>query len=219
MKAMRVPRVLRAGALMLLAVGTAQACAGSVTKPLGVSQNNWLPNACPSPQVVSSPVRDPDRECSCERDVRGDSGFNYLTCLCPPQGCPRSVKEALHDLTRDCRPMLNDSGPIPQPGHGVVLRAENAELIQVTGGSGFERRSYTFDAATGQLVGVTLFVDACPMDCGGCQRVAGFTRCPGCRSCLICGDQAHSDVPLCDRPLRCDADVVSPVDERLFKQE
>lgn len=159
---------------------------------------------------------DEDRDCSCASDQQGDSRMPHLECICGDRGCPRSISAALDELALGCRPWLVPFTSEQYPGTGVVERRDGCGVVELSMAAPSEARSYVFDRQTGALVGSRLWMDACPIACGGCARVAGRAQreplCPDAHVCRVCGPAGASSAPDCEPALACGVDVTTARD-------
>jgi hypothetical protein len=162
------------------------------------------------------------QDCSCVLDQQGDSRMPRLECICGELGCPTSIAAAVDELAAHCRPYFEEFDPEIHPNYAALERRDGCGVIELTMASGFEHRSYVFEARTGALVGAMQSTRMCPR-CGGCAYVAGRAHedplCPEAHVCRLCGPAEGSRAPACEPARACGADVTTPRPPRLFRPD
>jgi hypothetical protein len=137
------------------------------------------------------------------------SGVIDLSCFCDPrQGCPRDVKDAIERFAKDCRVMHSYPDAVHHDLDFAIERRDGCGLTSVKR-VGSQTQSFTFDSATGRLVGAHAVTWGCGDGRQICLSAAGRAACSSSRVCRLCGSEGQTDAPACSPALLCGIDTAN----------
>jgi len=203
----------------VLALGVAIGCAAQSTGKVDTS-NAASPGAtaCPGHVTSASYNRTLNNSHACQStpDPSGADRYSDLACACRPAACPPTIAAAIESLASLCRPHVEDFDSTVHTSPLAIMRRDGCRIVQVEYHGGFSSESYSYDAITGVLIGVTTTRDFCFP--GSCTRIAGrtleTTSCANKSVCRLCG--AGDSMSGCKSELTCGVDLTTPIDRRLF---